>query len=87
MPTPFSDDTTPAAHEVYVALLRRKTVSERAQMVARLNEAVDAMATSRLVRDHPNDTPRQRRLRLQALKYGAELMARAFGWDGERERR
>lgn len=77
----FSSDTSPEAHEVYVRLLRKKTLGERVRMVARLNDAADTMALARLRRDYPDDTARQRRLRLQALKYGDELMKRVFGWD------
>ena len=78
---PFSSDTDPAAHAVYVALLRRRTVAERLAMVSRLNEAADTMALARLRKQYPQDTPRQQRLRLQSLKYGDDLMKRVFGWD------
>lgn len=84
---PFSSDTDPAAHEVYVRLLRSKTVPERIRMTARIAAAADRMALARLRRQYPDDTPRQQRLRLQALKYGDELMRRVFGWDPEVEGR
>jgi hypothetical protein len=83
----FSSDTTPEAHEVYVRLMRRKTLAQRLEMVERLNTAADTMALARLRRDYPDDTPRQRRLRLQALKYGDALMKRVFDWDPEVEGR
>ena len=78
---PFSDDTSPEAHRVYITLLRRKSVADRLRMVQRLNDAADTMALARLTRDYPDDTPRQRRLRLQALKYGDALMKQVFDWD------
>lgn len=84
---PFSSDTDPAAHAVYIGLLRRKTPTERLQMMRRLIDDLDRVALARLSRDYPHDTPRQRRLRLQALKFGDELMKRVFGWHPQREGR
>jgi hypothetical protein len=84
---PFSRDTHPDAHAVYVRLLREKTVPERLAMVVRLNEAADAMAMARIRRQYPGDSARTQRLRLQALKYSDELMRTVFGWDPELEGR
>ncbi|MCA9492207.1 MAG: hypothetical protein KC621_19880 [Myxococcales bacterium] len=78
---PFSEDTDPAAHEVYVRLLRERTAVQRLAMVARINEAADEMALARLRRQYPNEPERRLRMRLQSLKYGDDLMRAAFGWD------
>ena len=83
----LSRDTSPEAHAVYLRLLRDRTPAQRMQMVARLNEAADTMALARLVSEYPDDTERQRRLRLQALKYGDQLMKLVFDWDPEQEGR
>lgn len=80
---PFSADTAPQAHEVYIRLLRARSVAERLGTVRRLNDAVDTMALARLRQAYPDASEREQRLRLQALKYGDELMETVFGWSPE----
>lgn len=80
---PFSADTDPAAHAVYIGLLRQATVARRLELVQRMNDAADTMALARLRDQYPDDTPREQRLRLQALKYDDDLLRAAFGWVPE----
>lgn len=84
---PFALDTDPAAHRVQVELLRRLSPAQRLRLVHRRNAAVRAVALARLRRDYPDDTPRQRTLRLAALRLEDALMQEAFDWDPEREGR
>ena len=74
-------DTSPEAFAVQMALLRRRTPVERMQMTQRIRHGAESMARARLERQYPDDTPRQRQLRLAALRYGDELVKRVFGWD------
>ena len=78
---PFSDDTDPAAHAVYVRLLRERTPAERLLMTQQLRRGAEAMALAALRRDHPEDDERTLRLRLAVRKYGRELVRAATGWE------
>lgn len=78
---PFSDDTDPAAHALYIRLLRKRSPAERLETTQRLRVAAEAMALAGLRRAHPHDDEATLRLRLAARKYGPELMRAAFGWD------
>lgn len=87
MGQPFSDDTSQEAHDVQVALLRAMTPAQRIERMRALTRGARRMAEARLRRDYPDDTPRQRQLRLAALRIPRELMIAAFGWDPDIEGR
>lgn len=74
-------DTSPDAAAVQVERWRQLSVGERLAIVGQLNARSRAMAEVRLRAWYPEDGPRERTLRLAALRLPRELMIQAFGWD------
>jgi len=64
-----------------VEILRRMTPLQRLQRSFELRHAALALARARVLREHPNASPREVRLRLASLWLDAETMRRVYGWD------
>lgn len=76
-----SPDTSEAVDRLLMARYRQMTPSEKMRMVAELNETVEAVALTGLRLRHPDASERELRLRLATIRYGRELVIKAFGWD------
>ncbi|MCB9763738.1 MAG: hypothetical protein H6739_28475 [Alphaproteobacteria bacterium] len=88
MPRPaLRTDTHPAAEHVLVEGYRRMSSADKAKRLVELTHGAQEMALSRLRAQYPDDTARQRQLRLAALWIDDDTMRRAFGWDPEVEGR
>lgn len=74
-------DTDDDAARVQVERWRALSVAERMAIVGQLNARSRAMAEVRLRAWYPDDGPRERTLRLAALRLPRELMIAAFDWD------
>jgi hypothetical protein len=81
----LSADTDPRAEAVMVEILRRMTPTQRLRRSFELRHSVLRLARSRILREHPNASPREVRLRLASLWLDAETMRRVWGWDPEIE--
>jgi len=78
MSTLFSD-TSPAAEQVLLGLLRRAPASRKLHMVGQLNLAAHSLVLSGLRSRHPLATEAELRRRLADLLLGAELAAKVYG--------
>lgn len=56
----------------------------RLEVALALNAALDEIACAGIRARHPGISEREERLRLYALRLGAEEVERAFGWREER---
>ncbi len=74
------EDTTPEAREVHTRLIARLSPAERARRVRDLTIGANALALAGLRRRHPEATEPELLLRLAALRLGADLVERAYGW-------
>jgi hypothetical protein len=80
-------DTDPRVEAILVQGYRRMTGAQRLERMCALNRMARDLALADLRRRHPNDSERQRQLRLASRWLDANLMRKAFGWDVEREGR
>ena len=78
---PLSPDTSLAAESILIEHYRGLEVHERIAIAMDLTRMADEIALEGIRERHPDATEREQKLRLAALKYGRELMLKAFGWD------
>ena len=78
---PLSEDTTLEAERALFAHYARMEPHEKLAIVSRLNRQVEGMALVSIRERYPDDSDREHRLRLFALKYGRDLAVEVFGWD------
>lgn len=78
---PLSPDTSLAAESVLIEHYRGLEVHERIAIAMDLTRMADEIALEGIRERHPDATEREQKLRLAALKYGRELVLKAFGWD------
>jgi hypothetical protein len=64
-----------------VARWAEMTPTEKLQIVQDLNESVAALAIAGIRDRHPGATDHEVKMRLGVLRYGDELMRRAYGWN------
>jgi hypothetical protein len=76
-----SPDTSEAVDRFLMERYRKMTPSDKMRMVTELNETVEAVALTGLRMRYPDAPERELRLRLAAIRYGRELVIKAFGWD------
>jgi len=79
-PAEFSD-TDPRAMEVWLGVLRGKTIGERILMAFELSDFAIRFAESGVRARYPEASEREIFLRAAALRLPRELMIRAYGWD------
>ncbi len=72
-------DTTPAAENVLVEMLRQAPVWRKMEMLAQLNAAAQEVALAGLRRRHPQASEAELRRRLADLLLATELAARVYG--------
>jgi len=77
----LASDTDPRAEAVMLDILRRMTPVQRLRRSFALRQRVLTIARSRILRDHPQATAREIRLRLASLWLDADTMLRVYGWD------
>ena len=82
---PLSADTSLAAEAVLIEHYRGLEVHERIAIALDLTRMADEIALEGIRERHPGAPEREQRLRLAALKYGRELVLKAFGWDPQVE--
>jgi hypothetical protein len=83
--TVLSADTDPRAEEVMLDILRRMTPVQRLRRSLALRHSVLSLARVRILRDHPEASPREVSLRLASLWLDADTMRRVWGWDPDVE--
>ncbi len=76
-----SRDTSIEAERFQIESLRSMTLPERGDRLRALCAAVERAAELGVRQRHPRATEAEVRLRLAALRYGAEVMKRWFDWD------
>ncbi|MCB9762365.1 MAG: hypothetical protein H6739_21390 [Alphaproteobacteria bacterium] len=81
MRPPLWTDTHPDAERVLIAGYRRMSPADKLRRVVALTQGAQQMALARLREEYPDDTDRQRQLRLASLWLDDETMRRVFGWD------
>ena len=84
---PLWEDTHPDIAARLVEGYRQMSPVEKVRRVVALTQGVQQMALARLRLEYPNDTERQRQLRLASLWIDAETMRAAFSWDPDIEGR
>ncbi len=72
-------DTSPAAEQVLVDLLRHVPVWRKMEMLAQLNAAAHGMALAGLRRRYPQASEDELRRRLADLLLGPELAVKVYG--------
>ena len=80
-----SEDTSPQAERVQIALLRKATVARRATTALSLTQTMVGLARKAIRRQHPELSEQEALLRFVAVHYGLELAARLAA-DLERRR-
>lgn len=80
-----SPDTSEAVDRLLMERYRKMTPSDKLRMVTELNQTVEAMALAGLRQRYPDAPERELRLRLAAIRYGRELVIKAFGWDPDEQ--
>ena len=73
-----AQDTSRAASARYFELLRSRTMSERAAILAGLNQSVRRLAEISIRTKHPAASEREARARLAARLYGASVASQLF---------
>lgn len=76
-----SPDTSEAVDRLLMERYRRMSPNDKLRMVTELNQTVEAVALAGLRQRYPDASERELRLRLAAIRYGRELVLKAFGWD------
>jgi hypothetical protein len=80
---PLARDTSIEAETLLFDHYGSLEVHEKTEIIADLNGQMDRIALVGIRERHPDASEREQHLRLAALKYGRELMVKAFGWDPE----
>ncbi len=75
------NDTAPEIERKMVELYRKMTPSQKAERVRQLSQTVEQLALSDIRRRHPEESPREWKLRMVSRYLPADLIRRAFGWD------
>jgi len=84
-PRPLAADTSPEAEAVRFDLYRRMSPAEKARRVAELTAAASRYALAGLRQRYPAASAQALWLRLAALRLGADVVERAYGWRPERD--
>jgi len=79
--SPEFSDTDPRAMEVWLEILRNKTVGERLEMTLPMSEFAFHLAEAGVRARHPEASEHEVFLRAAALRLPRDLMIRAYGWD------
>jgi len=74
------DDTHPRIRAEQIRLYRRMSPARRVEIALQLCRMVDDAALAGVLERHPGCSEREARMRLAVLKYGAELVEKAYGW-------
>ena len=74
------DDTTTEARQVQIDCYRRMSTWRKVELIVELGELTDSLALAGIAARHPEADDDERRMRLLSLKYGPELVRRAYGW-------
>ena len=78
-------DTDTEAERVLIELTRRAPVWKRVAQASALTTACRSLALADLRRHYPRASEDELRRRLAARTLPREIVARAYGWDPERE--
>jgi hypothetical protein len=73
-------DTTPEAWATQFDLYRRMSPADKARLCREITLAANAFALAGLRQRHPGASERELRLRLAALRLGADLVECAYHW-------
>lgn len=76
-----SPDTSEAIDRLLMERYRQMTPSDKMRMVTELNQTVEAVSLAGLRQRYPDAPERELRLRFASMRYGRELVRKAFGWD------
>jgi hypothetical protein len=80
-PVTQSPDTSPGIEALQIAAASALTPAQKWHQVCEQIAADDAHALAGIRLRHPQSDAREQRLRLAAIKYGADLVRAAFDWD------
>ncbi len=80
---PEFQDTDPAAMEVWLELLRKKTPGEKLAAVLGASDLLLACYEMGVRRQHPGASEMEIRARVAARHLPRELVIAAYGWDPE----
>ena len=75
------NDTHPKVRAKLDDLYRTLDPARKLEIVFRLSQAVDEVALVGIHERHPGCSEHEARMRLAAMKYGRELVAKAYGWS------
>ncbi len=75
------DDTHPRVRAKLDELYRSLDPVQKVEIILRLNRTMDDVALVGIYERHPGCSEHEARLHLAALKYGRELVEKAYGWD------
>jgi hypothetical protein len=81
------DDTDPRIRAMLIEGYRRMHGWQRLERMGALNRMAKELALADIRHRHPDDTPRQRRMRLASRWLDADTMRRVFSWDPDLEGR
>jgi hypothetical protein len=80
-PRRLAEDTAPEIEALLVEHYRQLVPHQKVAIILDLNRTSEEAALAGIRERHPNADERELQLRLAALKYGRELMVKAYGWD------
>jgi hypothetical protein len=81
-PQPYSD-TDPRAMEVWLDLLRKKSLGDKLKLTLDLSRFALQISEMGVRSRYPQAGDREVFLRVAALHLSRDLMIRAYGWDPE----
>ena len=73
------DDTHPRVRALRTRLYRELSPARRVELALQLSRMADDAALVGILERHPGCAPREARILLAELKYGPDLVRRAFG--------
>jgi hypothetical protein len=79
--TPPLSDFLPGEEEQRLERYRRMSPAEKLECVMELNRAEDERQRAEIRARYGDISEEEMRMRLGALRYGREIMVKAFGWD------
>ena len=74
------DDTHPRIRAEQTRRYREMSPARRVEIALQLSRMVDDAALAGVLERHPGCSAREARMRLAVLKYGPDLVEKAYGW-------
>lgn len=82
-PKKLVSDTNPHIQKIMIERLRQMSAADKFRSICQLNQTLEHLALADISRRYPDADETERRLRLASRRVPADLLRKAFGWDGK----